>query len=745
MAGSRATSRTSTMLASAFAVGLAACGSAGSANAAESTASVFQIVQGYPLEFQVSSNDTSMISWTPSEFLDEQTGYSQGTKGIVLTKGDDGQDVVWSLWGDGQSTPNHWWFNVFDMTQGGNATWPAGQVSPCPSDLATCEELSAPLSVAGASHVSTTNFTYDSELRAHIALFAGDTPLLVSLRPTSYNGDACICARDITPSSAAMSTTLMNVYDVAVDTDNHDAYFFGLSDNSHFYVTKYGYVDAKEPEQVLTGDRPDGSPNEAAFFIDSDSELLWLVWAGITDHDNSTALAFNLDDLSKGAVRQIPFDFQVAYFERQSSDVCVVSATTGELYQFDCKDASSLSYVRTVFTHGLLTPPTFLSSATGRAEKVQTSEGPYMYTLVSGDNTTVGQSVRWPVLPQSDDDGQISYAVASLSPTQATFGCLAWPCNDGPFQATQLSQLRDSTNTGSARGVRAEVKEGDTSGAFTLLDVDLQSGEAKVFAKVGPQEKTTYGNWAWDEATNKAWMLSPIADANSDASPATKSFEVAALSRGDTDVKTLFKISVDADPSSDFETFAPVIFSSQQRSSNLLRSVASKTASDTILFVVSSSGANELRITSFDADSGDQLSSKLFNVSSDDVFGDVDINVGLGEVVVRDHKGDTSLIVGASAMVDNRCSATNSIWLLKFPFSASGALRDFEEVSLQCTGTISSAFASGQAQYLADSDTIVFPWQVGPWYSFDMSGSNATQSVPLLTPSRGYEWVVQPN
>ncbi len=71
--------------------------------------SLFHLVQGYPLEADVANGANTLVSWPPSAQLDEQTGFSQGSDGVVLTTGPAGQTVAWSLWGDGQSTVNHRW------------------------------------------------------------------------------------------------------------------------------------------------------------------------------------------------------------------------------------------------------------------------------------------------------------------------------------------------------------------------------------------------------------------------------------------------------------------------------------------------------------------------------------------------------------------------------------------------------------------------------------------------------------
>lgn len=725
--------------------------------------SFFQLVKGYPLEYRVTPNDTSVFSWIPSVLLDEQTGFSQGSDGVILTRGAANQTIVWSLWGDGQSTPNHWWVNTFDLSQGSTSSAPADQLLPCPSIPGQCTELSAPLSIAGASHNfdgPSSNFTYDEKLKAHIALFTGDTPKLVALSPTEYEGDTCLCVSDLTPSSRDVEKAqmLLNTYDVAVDVHEHAAYFFCLPDNSHFAVLKYAYVQASShhaspppppPQQVLDGGRPAGSPNIAAFVLSPETQLLWLVWGGRT---NSTVLAYSTSDFSRGPVRSIGFEFEVSAFEPYDTSTCVVVSAVGDLFRFDCEQASSLEYVRSVLAHGSLPPPAFVALPTGRTAAARAralhdkSRGdgapPSMFTLVSSDNTTVGQSLRWPVIHPTDAAGHLSFAIGSLSSSQESFGCTAWPCNRGPFQHTQLSPLSHSR-----RAVRATVHPQDTSGAFKLIDVDLATGEWVPFAQMQSQENTSYASWAWDAVADEAWMISPVESDQPTGS--SQILDVATLARGDSDATFRFQIEVDQPPAaSAFQEYVPIVFNSGARSSSSI-TLQKQQQQLLLLFLITSSGANAISIWSIDAKSGKTLSSHHYNVTVPSVFGDVDVNVDFGSIVVRNSSHDqheTALIVSASSMVDNRCGSTNSMWLLEFPFSSSsGELSEaFQQTALTCTGSLSSSVRPGQAQYWTEKDAVVFPGQNGrPWVTFNTSGNNETYLPPLLTPSLGYEWVLE--
>jgi hypothetical protein len=207
--------------------------------------SLYHLVQGYPLEADLVNGADSLVSWPPSVALDQQTGFSQGSHGLVLTTGRAGQTVAWSVWGDGQATPNHWWFNVFDTTQARGsdpASKPAYQLPPCPHNTpgpTTCDELSAPDILTGGSHgvassSGATNFTFDAGLNASLAFFwISESPAVVSLREQELaGGGSCVCVRDISPNGDPMLTVL----DMAVDTTNRNAYLFGLSDNWNFFV-----------------------------------------------------------------------------------------------------------------------------------------------------------------------------------------------------------------------------------------------------------------------------------------------------------------------------------------------------------------------------------------------------------------------------------------------------------------------------------------------------------------------------
>eukprot|EP00750_Incisomonas_marina_P005608 INCI14045.2.p1 GENE.INCI14045.2~~INCI14045.2.p1 ORF type:complete len:528 (+),score=64.23 INCI14045.2:932-2515(+) len=524
---------------------------------------------------------------------------------------------------------------------------------------------------------------------------------------------------------------LMNTYDVAIDVNEHAAYFFCLSDNSHFSVLKYAYGQkSSQPHQVLEGGRPAGSPNIAAFLLSPDTELMWLVWGG---RANSTVLAYNISDFSRGPVRSVGFEFEVSAFEPYDTDTCVVVSAVGDLFRFDCEQASSLKYVRTVLAHGSLPPPAFVARPTGRAAagglQYKSSDTPSMFTLVSSDNTTVGQSLRWPLIHPADAAGDFSFAIGSLSSSHESFGCTAWPCNRGPFQHTQLSPLSDSQ-----RAVRATVHPQDTSGAFKLIDVDLTTGEWEPFAQMQSQKNTSYSSWAWDAVASEAWMISPV---RSDQA-SSPTFDVATLARGESDATFHFQIVIDQPPESAFQEYVPVMFNSgARRFSPTLQKM---------LFLVTSSGANDVSIWSFDANSGNTLSSHHFNVTVPSVFGDVDVNVDFGSIVVRSHAQETALIVSASSMIDDRCGSTSSTWLLEFPFSPSSGEfnKAFQQTALTCTGSLPSFIGYGQAQYWTQNDAVVFPGQNGrPWVTLNTSGNNETYLPPLLTPSLGYEWVLE--
>lgn len=732
--------------------------------------SLFQLVQGYPLEVPLGTDDSRvLLSWIPSTLLDEQTGYSQGSHGIMLTRGSRDGTAVWSLWGDGQSTTNHWWVNVFDTAL---ADTPGGtrQLHPCDPDTTVCAGLSAPLVLTGASHGATpADFAFDPHLNATIALFSspGSDSTVVALKEIALpavaggrkeedardGGGTCVCATDLSPSDSIPWDT--NVFDMAVDPSTTTVFLWGLADNSNYFVNAYDYsATEKRTHNVLEGLRPQGgSTDEVAFVASPTDRLLWLVWS---NHNtaNATALAFDLDNLHRDATpsRRIDFHIPLAYFQpglpgpvagsTSKSDgadgECLVASPEGQVYTFDCKTAGSLNPIRTAFSHGSLFPYSFVAPSTGRGSSGVGQGGdagaslgesaPAAYSLIQGPNTSVGVSLKWPLLPPSSSEPD--YLVGSLSNVAPAFGCTGWPCNRGLFSAALLTPVASGGANHGPTALRAVVEPDDSSGGFRVVEVDLVSGDTTDFASVGSQTTagTRYGDWVLDSTTNTLWLYTkPKTISSSDRA---SSLTFATLSRGDTAPHKQFTVALTG--SSESQMTVAVQSAAAERSGSPPGPV--------LIVLESATGANTFTLQAIAGSTGRVLSSRSYNLTTPDVFGDIDLDIAVGSLAVVPTAGGSKLYLPASASDDARCASSGSAFLLQVPLDPSGNLGGVEVVSLQCTGQDGTAYTDGAVVYVAQTNALAVPWNSPPWMVFDLSGSNKTFVPPLLTPARPYSW-----